>query len=324
LTQDAVMTGEQRAEIRLEAAGRDTEQALAELTPFYDGSGWTTARTDRPYSYRYAAIGDTEMTLRTSRMGGYLQGHVPPGNDYVVQWILRGSAVVDLGRDEVPLELDRPMLFPAHRPFAFGYRDYEQKIVHLNKEQVDRVAAERHAASAGAVRFDHLERPSDASVQLWHDTVTLVSRTLRSGAVSPLLWSELTRLTTVAFLEMYTPHGVQLPASLLHPRHARLRLAVEHIHDSAHLPITVTELARIADLSIRALQEAFQREFGTTPLGYLRQVRLDRVHAELANAEFDGTSVAEVASRWGFAHLGRFSAAYFRRFGEYPKATLRD
>jgi len=33
--------------------------------------------------------------------------------------------------------------------------------------------------------------------------------------------------------------------------------------------------------------------------------------------------VAAVAERWGFAHLGRFSAAYFRRFGEYPKASLR-
>ncbi|WP_210508919.1 AraC family transcriptional regulator [Naasia sp. SYSU D00057] len=316
------MTGEPYSRVRLEAEGRDTEQALHELAPFYDGSGWEAARTDGDYSYRYAAIGDTSMTLRTSRIQGRLQGVVQPGRDYVVQWILAGSAVVDKGRDNVPLEVGQPMLFPAHRPFLFDFRDYDQKIMHLERGQVDRIAGERNAIAPGSVRFDHLEQPSDASVQLWHDTVTLVSRTLARGEVSPLLWSELTRMTAVAFLEMYSPRSDELPAALLHPRQARLRAAVEHIHERAHLPVTVTELAQIAELGVRALQEAFQRELGMPPLAYLRQVRLDRVRQELAQADPSRISVAEVAGRWGFAHLGRFAAAYFRRFGEYPKETL--
>jgi hypothetical protein len=29
-----------------------------------------------------------------------------------------------------------------------------------------------------------------------------------------------------------------------------------------------------------------------------------------------------VARHWAFAHLGRFSAAYQQRFGEYPRETL--
>jgi len=317
------MTGEPNSRVRLEAEGTDTEQALQQLTPFYDGSGWVSASTDRPYSYRYAAIGDTAMTMRTSKMQGRLQGDVQPGRDYVIQWIVAGAAVVDTGRDDVPLVRDRPMLFPAHRPFDFDFTDYDQKLVHLEKGLVDRVAAERNAIAPGSVRFDHLEQPSDASVQLWHDTVTLVSRTLRRGEVSPLLWSELTRMTSVAFLEMYSPHSAELPAVLLHPRQARLRAAVEHIHERAHLVVTVTELARVADLRVRSLQEAFQRELGMPPLAYLRQVRLDRVRQELVEADPLRVSVADVAGRWGFAHLGRFSAAYFRRFGEYPKETLR-
>jgi AraC-like DNA-binding protein len=37
----------------------------------------------------------------------------------------------------------------------------------------------------------------------------------------------------------------------------------------------------------------------------------------------DGTTVTEVALRFGFAHTGRFAAAYRRRYGQAPSATLR-
>ena len=36
-----------------------------------------------------------------------------------------------------------------------------------------------------------------------------------------------------------------------------------------------------------------------------------------------GKSVADIANRWGLAHLGRFSTQYRRRYGEKPSQTLR-
>lgn len=317
------MSDDERAEVRLEAAGRDVDVARATLPRFYDGSSWTTSPTQGDYAYRYAAIGDATMTLRSSRMQGYIEGDIPPGDDYVVQWITQGDATVDVGRDELRMERDRPLLFPSHRPFVFAFSDYDQKLVHLNRDLVHQVASERLPADAGPLRFDHHQRADAGAVRLWHDTVTLVSRTMRGGTMSPLLWNELSRMTTVAFLELYAPAVEKLPPALLSPAQARLRRAVEHIHERAHLPLTPTDIAEAADLSVRGLQEAFQRGLGVTPLGYLRQVRLDRVHAELAEIDPELTSVADVAKRWGFAHLGRFSAAYVERFGEYPSRTLR-
>jgi AraC-like DNA-binding protein len=35
-------------------------------------------------------------------------------------------------------------------------------------------------------------------------------------------------------------------------------------------------------------------------------------------------TVAAVAHRWGFAHLGRFAYAYRARFGVSPSETLRE
>ncbi len=37
-----------------------------------------------------------------------------------------------------------------------------------------------------------------------------------------------------------------------------------------------------------------------------------------------GVTVTEIASRWGFNHLGRFSSVYLHRFGEAPSHTLRS
>jgi AraC-like DNA-binding protein len=103
---------------------------------------------------------------------------------------------------------------------------------------------------------------------------------------------------------------------------AAIRRAAAFIDDNADQPLTVADLAEAARLSVRALQIGFQRELETTPMGYLRHVRLDAARRELVAAD-DDTLVADVARRWGFANLGRFAAHYRARFGENPGDTLR-
>ncbi|MGQ3029508.1 MAG: helix-turn-helix transcriptional regulator, partial [Ferrovibrionaceae bacterium] len=82
--------------------------------------------------------------------------------------------------------------------------------------------------------------------------------------------------------------------------------------------------AEISGTSLRALQEGFRRFKGTTPMGYLRGVRLARVRAELTGPGMADRSVTEIALRWGFTHLGRFAESYRAAYGETPSATLRQ
>ncbi|MEU8659079.1 helix-turn-helix transcriptional regulator, partial [Actinoplanes philippinensis] len=86
---------------------------------------------------------------------------------------------------------------------------------------------------------------------------------------------------------------------------------------------TVGELAAIAGMSIRSLQSGFRRHVGSAPMTYLQQVRLTRAHEALRTGDPAVITVADVAHRWGFAHLGRFASAYRKRFGESPSETLR-
>ncbi|MFG2660135.1 AraC family transcriptional regulator [Streptomyces sp. NPDC048425] len=112
------------------------------------------------------------------------------------------------------------------------------------------------------------------------------------------------------------------PASALRP--APVKRALDAMHSRPEHPFTTGELAALAGVSVRRLQEAFQQYVGMAPLACLTDVRLTRVHEELRRSAPGEVSVSDVAYRWGFGHLGRFSARYRRHFGELPSQTLRS
>lgn len=111
------------------------------------------------------------------------------------------------------------------------------------------------------------------------------------------------------------------PARQVAPRH--IRAALDIIEAEPHLPLTVSALAARCDTSVRSLQEGFQRHLSTSPMAYLREVRLRRAHQALLTSDPSFVTVTEVATRWGFTNLGRFAAAHTARYNETPLTTLR-
>jgi AraC-like DNA-binding protein len=107
------------------------------------------------------------------------------------------------------------------------------------------------------------------------------------------------------------------------PGAATAREAVDLIEAEPGFPWTVVDLARRVGVSSRGLHDGFARHVGVPPMTYLRQVRLRCAHADLSAADPARRSVAEIASRWGFTHLGRFAAAYRQRYQTTPSQTLR-
>lgn len=94
------------------------------------------------------------------------------------------------------------------------------------------------------------------------------------------------------------------------------------IDEKAHEPLTIGDLSEYAGVSTRSLFSGFRKYRNTTPMQYLRDVRLKRVRDELLKATPEMTTVTNVAMRWGFSHLGHFTVNYRRAFGESPSVTL--
>ena len=119
------------------------------------------------------------------------------------------------------------------------------------------------------------------------------------------------------------PYREALAAPAEPGRPVAVREAMDLIEASAHLPLTTSALAMQCHVSVRTLQEGFRRHLGMSPMAYARIVRLRRAHSDLRSAHPAQTTVAAIAHRWGFTHLGRFAKAHQEMYGETPYQALR-
>lgn len=103
---------------------------------------------------------------------------------------------------------------------------------------------------------------------------------------------------------------------------AVLRRAIAELREHLAEPISIPEIAHAAGVSVRGLQMVFQRQIGVSPLLHLRQLRLEAARDALVAEAESGTTVADVARRFGYANSGRFSTHYRDAFGESPAASL--
>ena len=159
------------------------------------------------------------------------------------------------------------------------------------------------------------------AIQLLHTEVyyagSLVQRGQGIGSMEELLMS------TLLLLQPSNHHAhLVLPSE---PAGRRVvRGALDYIEAHLREKITMADIAGGVHMSIRAIQQGFREELGTTPMLYLRDRRLERAREDLTDAETtDGVTVTDVAERWGFTHLGSFAVLYRKRWGESPSETLR-
>ncbi|HWW72308.1 MAG TPA: helix-turn-helix transcriptional regulator [Duganella sp.] len=100
-----------------------------------------------------------------------------------------------------------------------------------------------------------------------------------------------------------------------------VKLAEDYLRVNARQAPTLSRTAQAAGVSVRTLSNSFRQFRGMTPMAYLREQRLEGMRQELLSAP-SGATVAAIAHQWGYASLGSFAAAYFKRYGELPSQTL--
>lgn len=104
---------------------------------------------------------------------------------------------------------------------------------------------------------------------------------------------------------------------------AYVRRVEEYIEAHADEPLSIADLAAHAGVGTSTLFAGFREFRNTSPIAFLKGVRMKRVRDELRAASPESETVTDVAMRWGFSHLGRFAAEYRRWFGESPSQTLK-
>lgn len=92
---------------------------------------------------------------------------------------------------------------------------------------------------------------------------------------------------------------------------------------SPQSPPSVIDLCDKLRISRRTVQNSFRAVTQTTPVNYIRCIRLNGVRRELLGSRAGELSIGDAAGRWGFFHLSHFAADYQALFGELPSQTRR-
>ena len=85
---------------------------------------------------------------------------------------------------------------------------------------------------------------------------------------------------------------------------------MEYIDACLGEPLKLADVAAAADVSVRTLQHACKHQLGTTPLGFIIEMSLQRVEADLSCSANADQSIADVVRRWGFVHVSDFTPRY--------------
>ena len=197
--------------------------------------------------------------------------------------------------------------------------DCEKFIVKLPARLIERACSDNHWQSpSDGVRFAsrHQLQQLDGFASL----LGLVCDEAESEQSLPLVQEHYTRIIATKLLGLLSNNVSRQELAESSPSFERL---VQFIDDNLKQDISLEQLAQLAHISPRSLYGLFDKHLGTTPKHYIRQRKLEQVHACLSDPSAKVRNITEVALDYGFLHLGRFSESYKSAFGELPSDTLR-
>ena len=103
-----------------------------------------------------------------------------------------------------------------------------------------------------------------------------------------------------------------------------IRLVLDYVNSAPSEEITAVELCTLADCSQRWLEQSFKMRFGVTPKAYVKYLRLARLRRDLQHPPCgERQTIIELASVYGFWHMGQLAADYRKVYGELPSDTMK-
>jgi len=280
----------------------------------------------------HGRTGQTSFALERIRQSGDVEVRADdPAGCLVVLWALDGRAeshVHDRGGQAAPGQLI--IGSTAGAPVRVRTSDATLETVVLDRSLLVKAAADLGPERPADVAFTGVEPVSAEAVRVLTAARRYVEESVLAddGFAAPLVVAAAGRLLAAAVLAAFPNTAGDLVdvdergSDSAHP--ALLRRAMDYLEEHASDDVSIGDVARAVYVTPRALQYMFRRHLDSTPMAYLRRVRLDHVHHDLVAADRSTTTVTATAARWGFAHTGRFAVLYRETYGQSPHVTLRS
>lgn len=260
---------------------------------------------------------------------GHLTAAPDPLNRVVVVWTTRGWLDTDCdGLASEATAGDIAVASQPDLPHRATSQDLATTTLLLDPAVVAGVATGLPSSHAPLpIRFSSLAPVDLAAAQLWKNTVDYVRRNVLADdcLATSLVIGQAGRLLAAVTLSTFPNSAANQSSRYDYTDHkpVLLRRAMDFMEVNATKDIGLADIAEAVHVTPRAVQYMFRRHLETTPLQYLRRLRLHYARQELLAADRLHDTVTEIAARWGFAHTGRFAVLYRQTYGESPHFTLR-
>ncbi|CAM3887922.1 AraC family transcriptional regulator [Kerstersia gyiorum] len=178
--------------------------------------------------------------------------------------------------------------------------------------EVDQQASATSTAPAGIV-----STPLDAALA---DTTVRLLRALRSPLEARVLGPAVVR--ELCFRVLLGEQGGAIRAALAsHGNFGRIARVLRRIHTDYAQPLDVAVLAREAGLSVPAFHAHFKAVAATSPIQYIKSVRLHQARLMMIR---DHVTAAGAAVRVGYESPSQFNREFKRLFGRSPGEEARE
>jgi AraC-like DNA-binding protein len=308
---------------------RDLEHAREHIVSVFGDHRVAYLPRERLLDFRHREAKLGAIAVNSMQYGGGVMVKAALGDLYLLQFTLTGTCELRQGRNYIHTPAGSVAIINPFQPFTKTWLpETRQLIIRIDRRLVEReFQAWTGSDEAGRIEFDPLPLENMARAGTLAHFAGMLCDDLKnasSGLGHPLVRDRIAS-ALVSTLLVSMPHNRQsaLEAATTSIAPFSVRRAEHFIEENARHTIDLEDLAGVAGVSPRALQMGFRRFRNTTPMAYLRAVRLELARMELARAKRNGSSVASIAHLYGFEHLGRFAAHYRARFNESPSQTVR-
>lgn len=279
------------------------------------------SRRKRPHQHHFTDLG---IYVFESRHSDDFTMELDKWDFHKLCAIVQGNGFLETGTSTIPIGANQVLYLPAHEPHRFQDKPGDPLTLVM-------VCFYEHALTGNAAAFEvwSLFRqnfpalsPFDlknnySRVRLKNSfRVMLVEQQQRREGNAAALWCQLVQL----LLFLVRINKEQQKLSHADPRTVAFAGSIHFIDNNFYRPITIEELAAMANLSYRRYTDQFKRSTGKTVTQYLTGIRIEYAKHIMLETE----DIMYAALEAGFGDLAHFYRVFKKNARCTPKQFIAD
>lgn len=252
---------------------------------------------------------------RTSTNGTIEQFGLTPKNQRSIAIPIKNNLKMNWFHQQI--EGNQLLIFPKDRTIDVTvYEDFDVFVVTIDNDYL--------AETINALDYKNCEKifsGNEELVTISEHAIVLLRNVLFSFLIDCHIEKSSHKKANeiVCLLLKYIELGQQTQKSrIILKSEIGFKRATQFIQDNLKNTPSITELCKIANISERSLQYAFQKKYQVTPGQYIRINKLNGINRELNSRNKEKTTISDIVRDYDIWHMGQFAADFKTQFGCLP------